>query len=81
MREDQDYSQEKIAVFLRFFKVPGNRAHILLDRPLNLFFSTILHKLCTTRVISMAYFLNELNSYDLSRRTVEIGISKADPLV
>ena len=31
-------AQEKIAVFLRFFKVPGNRAHILLGRPLNLIF-------------------------------------------
>ena len=61
------YSQEKIALFLRFFKVPGNRAHILLGRPLNLF---LLFKK-KAHVISRGE----------GKNTVAIALGQADPLV
>ena len=75
---------KKFQVQLRNEIVPGNRAHILLGGPLNLFFSTILHKyVLRVLLLWLIFFKNSTHviSRGEGKNTVAIAISQADPLV
>ena len=49
--------------------------------PFKLFFVQLYINYVPRVLLLRLIFFNELNACDLSRRTVEIGISEADPLV
>ena len=75
---------KKFQVQLRNEIVPGNRAHILLGGPLNLFFSTILHKyVLRVLLLWLIFFKNSTHVIyrGEGKNTVAIALGQADPLV